>query len=78
VFRNSSGPGKISVNEAGHVVISFGGGSVLPFFDGDVTGRGLLFIKGGGAWGELDDDGVFFVRFLFPPHVEDLCATLAA
>ncbi len=78
VIRRSSGPGKVSVNDAGHVVLTFGGASVLPFFDGDVIGRGLLYIKGGGAEAEIGDDGFFFVRVDLPPHVEDLCATLSA
>ncbi len=76
VTRNSSGPGKISVNAAGHIVIRFGGASVLTFFDGDVTGRGLLYLKGGGAEFEIGDDGFFYIRAEFPKHVEDLCATL--
>jgi hypothetical protein len=78
VIRNSSGPAKVFVNDASHVVLTYGGASVLPFFDGDVTGRGLLYFKGGGALTEIGDDGFFFVLVVFPPHVEDLCATLAA
>ena len=70
VTRNSSGPGKLSVNAAGHLVIRFGGASVLPFFDGDVTGRGLLYLKGGGAEFEIGDDGFFYIRAEFPKHVE--------
>jgi hypothetical protein len=76
VDRNSSGPGKVSINDAGHIVLRFGGSSVLPFFDGDVTGRGLFDVKGGGAEFEIGDDGFFFIRAVFPAHVEDLCATL--
>jgi len=78
VIRQSSGPAKVSLNDAGHVVFKYGGASVLPFFDGDVTGRGLLYFKGGGAETEIGDDGFFFVRVEFPAHVEDLCATLSA
>jgi hypothetical protein len=78
VIRQSSGPVKVSLNDAGHVVLDYGGASVLPFFDGDVIGRGLLYFKGGGAEAEIGDDGFFFVRVVFPPHVEDLCATLSA
>jgi len=73
---NSSGPAKVTINAAGHVVLSFGGASVLPFFDGDVTGRGLL-LKGGGAEFEIGDDGFFFVRADMPAHVVDLCAALS-
>ena len=78
VIRQSSGPAKVSVNDAGHVVLTYGGASVLTFFDGDVIGRRLLYFKGGGAETEIGDDGFFFVRVAFPPHVEDLCATLSA
>lgn len=74
---DSSGPAKVTINAAGHVVLSFGGASVLPFFDGDVTGRGLLLIKGGGAEFEIGDDGFFFVRADMPAHVVDLCAALS-
>ena len=77
VDRNSSGPGKVSINAAGHIVLRFGGASVLTFFDGDVTGRGVLYVKGGGAEFEIGDDGFFFVRVQLPADVEDLCATLA-
>jgi hypothetical protein len=77
VVRNSSGPGRISINDAGRVVIRFGGSSVLSFFEGDVTGRALLYLTGGGAEFEIGDDGFFYVRADFPAHVEDLCATLA-
>ncbi len=77
VVRNSSGPGKVTLNAAGHVVLRFGGASVLTFFDGDVIGRGVLYVKGGGAEFEIGDDGFFFVRVQLPAHVEDLCATLA-
>ena len=76
VTRNTSGPAKLSTNAAGHVVIRYGGASVLPFFEGDVIGRGLLYLKGGGAEAEVGDDGFFFVRVDLPKHVEDLCATL--
>ena len=76
VTRNSSGPGRVSINAAGHVVISFGGASLLTFFEGDVTGRGLLYIKGGGAEFEIGGDGFFYVRADMPAHVEDVCATL--
>jgi len=78
VIRQSSGPAKVSLNAAGHVVLKYGGASVLTFFDGDVTGRGLLYLKGGGAETEIGDDGFFFVRVDLPAHVEDLCATLSA
>jgi hypothetical protein len=74
----SSGPAQVFVNDVGHIVLKFGGASVLPFFNGDVTGRGLLYFRGGGAETELDDNGFFFVRVVFPPHVEDLCAALSA
>ena len=76
VTRNSSGPGKVSVNAAGHIVLRFGGASVFVLFEGDVTGRGLVWMKGGGAEFEIGDDGFFYVRADFPKHVEDLCATL--
>jgi hypothetical protein len=76
VVRNSSGPGKLGLNSAGHVVIRFGGASVLTFFDGDVTGRGVLYLKGGGAVFEIGDDGFFYVGAEMPAHVEDLCTTL--
>ena len=76
VTRNSSGPGKVSINAAGHVVLRFGGASVFALFEGDVTGRGLVWMKGGGAEFEIGDDGFFYVRADFPKHVEDLCATL--
>ena len=76
VTRNSSGPGKVSVNAAGHTVLRFGGASVFVLFDGDVTGRGLIWMKGGGAEFEIGDDGFFYVRADFPKHVEDLCTTL--
>jgi hypothetical protein len=76
VTRNSSGPERVSTNDAGHIVLRLGGASVLTFFDGDVTGRGLLYIKGGGAEFEIGDDGFFYVRAVFPAHVEDLCAAL--
>ena len=39
---NSSGPGVVTQNAAGHTVYAYGGSSVLTFFEGDVTGRGLL------------------------------------
>ncbi len=74
--RNSSGPGKVAINAAGHAVISINGGSVLAFFDGDAIGRGLLYLKGGGGELEIGDDGFYFVRVDLPQHVEDLCATL--
>jgi hypothetical protein len=77
VIRNSSGPGKVSINAAGHVVLKFGGSSVITFFDGDVIGPALLYITGGGAEFEVGDDGFFFIRVDLPAHVEDLCATLA-
>jgi hypothetical protein len=78
IVLQSSGPAKVFVNDAGHIVLRYGGASVLPFFDGDVIGRGLLYFKGGGAETEIGDDGFFFVRVDFPAHVEDLCATLSA
>ena len=78
VVRQSSGPAKVFLNDAGHIVLRYGGASVLPFFDGDVIGRGLLYFRGGGGETEIGDDGFFFVRVAFPPHVEDLCATLSA
>jgi hypothetical protein len=77
VIRKSSGPGKLSINAAGHLEIKFGGSSVVAFFEGDVTGAGLLYMTGGGATFEIGDDGFFFVRVDLPAHVEDLCATLA-
>jgi hypothetical protein len=76
VTRNASGPGKITVNAAGHTVLRFNGASVFTLFEGDVTGRGLVYMKGGGAEFEIGDDGFFYVRADFPKHVEDLCATL--
>jgi hypothetical protein len=77
VIRKSSGPGKFVVLDNGHAIIRFGGSSLLTFFDGDVTGRGLLYMTGGGAEFEIGDDGFFYVRAEFPAHVEDVCATLA-
>lgn len=77
VIRKSSGPAKVSINAAGHLEIKFGGSSVVPFFEGDVTGATLLYITGGGATAEVGDDGFFFIRVDLPAHVEDLCATLA-
>lgn len=74
----SSGPAKVFLNDVGHLVIRYGGASVLPFFDGDVTGRGLFSFVGGGAETELGDDFFFFIRVDFPPHVVDLCAALSA
>lgn len=76
VERSSSGPGRITVADDGHVTIQFGGASVLAFFDGDVTGRGLLYVKGGSAVFVTDTDGFFYVEAQLPAHVEDLCATL--
>jgi hypothetical protein len=78
IVRQSSGPAKVFQNDAGHIVLKYGGASVLPFFDGDVIGRGLLYFKGGGGETEIGDDGFFFVRVDFPSHVEDLCAALSA
>lgn len=78
VIRKSSGPGKVSINDAGHMVLRFGGSSLLTFFDGDVTGSGLLYLTGGGAEFEIGDDGFFYVRAVFPAHVEDVCAILSA
>ena len=75
---NASGPGKASVNEAGHFVVRSGGSTLAWFFDGDVTGRGLLYFTGGGAEVEFDDAGTFFVRVDLPAHVVDVCAALAA
>ena len=68
VVRQSSGPAKVSLNDAGHVVFRYGGASVLPFFDGDVTGRGLLYFKGGGAETEIGDDGSLRPRQLPGPR----------
>ncbi|TMF35805.1 MAG: hypothetical protein E6I26_09565 [Chloroflexi bacterium] len=75
---NSSGPGKVWLNEAGHVVARFGGSSLIFFFDGDVTGRGLLYMTGGGAELEIGDGGFFYSRVEFPAHVVDVCALLSA
>jgi len=75
VVRQSSGPGKVSINAAGHTVLSLGGSSVFAFFDGDVTGRGLLRMTGK-AKIEIGDDRFSFVRVDLPNKVEDLCQTL--
>lgn len=77
VIRKSSGPGRLTINDAGHVVIRFGGSSLLTFFEGDVTGPALLYLTGGGAEFEIGDDGFFYVRVDLPAHVEDVCATLS-
>jgi hypothetical protein len=75
VVRNSSGPAKYSINAAGHLVLSLGGSSVLPFFAEDVTGAGLLYITGKAEF-ELDADQRFFIRADLPGNVENLCDTL--
>ena len=75
VTRDSSGPSHVSRNAAGHVVLRYGGATVFPLFDGDVTGRGLILFKGGTEF-ELGDDDFTVIRADLPVNVEDLCATL--
>jgi hypothetical protein len=76
-FR-TSGPARFSINEAGHLVLRLGGSSLFIFFEGDVTGRGLLYMTGGGAELEVGDDGFFFSRMALPAHAQDVCALLSA
>jgi hypothetical protein len=75
VTRDSSGPGRVSRNAAGHIVLRYGGATVFPLFDGDVTGRGLILFKGGTEF-ELGDDEFTVIRADLPVNVEDLCQTL--
>jgi hypothetical protein len=75
--RKISGPGQVTITDAGHVVFSSGGSSLLWTFDGDVTGRGLSYVIGP-LEAETDENGFFLVRVDLPPHVEDLCQTLSA
>ena len=74
--RKISGPGHVTITDAGHVVFNGGGSSLVWTFDADVTGRGLWYVTGPLAF-ETDENGFFLIRVDLPPHVEDLCQTLS-
>ena len=74
--RKISGPGRVTITDAGHVVLSSGGSSLVWTFDADVTGRGLFYTTGPLEL-ETDENGFFLVRVDLPPHVEDVCQTLS-
>ena len=74
--RKISGPGHVTITDAGHVVFNGGGSSLVWTFDADVTGRGLWYVTGP-LEAETDENGLFLIRVDLPPHVEDLCQTLS-